>query len=59
MEDGKINKVKGTPGRPKPGKKDMRVPVRIREADITGIALPEEAGMRARRAYFKKTDFGG
>jgi len=52
-----VNAVKGTPGRPKPGRRDMRIPVRVRfpEVDQEGVVDAEEP--RARRMYIKRKDY--
>ena len=52
-----VNAVRGTPGCPKPGRHDTRVPVRVRETQdpLPERAQPEE--LRARRIYYRKADF--
>ena len=53
-----INAVKGTPGRPKPGKRDSRIPVRIRMPETTGEeARDERRTAKSKRVYFKRKDF--
>jgi len=52
-----VNAVRGTPGRPKPGRRDMRIPVRVQETMETIPERTQGEAVRTRRVYLKKKDF--
>ena len=49
-----INKIEGTPGRPKPVKKDTRIPVRIREVEGLDMKVPTDQRVQAEKSVPQK-----
>ena len=52
-----VNAVKGTPARPKPGREDPRIPIRIDLPRRSGAGEEPLPGFVPRRVYIKKRDY--
>ena len=52
-----VNAVKGTPARPKPGRDDPRIPIRIDLPRRIGSGVDQPPGFVPRRVYIKKRDY--